>query len=69
MRAGGGDGLRIGAAAMLMLLWPLRCTIAYEVPATRTGYLALMRSVAEVFRTVPLVRWSALSQGLAALGV
>ena len=55
----------LAAAAMLMLLWPLRRTIADEVPATRTGYLALMRSVGEVFRTVPLVRWSALSQGLA----
>ncbi len=28
------------------------------------AYLALMRSVAEVFRTVPVVRWSALCQGL-----
>ena len=55
----------LAAVAMLLLLWPLRRTIADEVPATRTGYLALMRSVGEVFRTVPLVRWSALSQGLA----
>ena len=50
---------------MLLLLWPLRRTIAVEVPVRAAGYLALMRSVAEVFRTVPLVRWSALCQGLA----
>ena len=54
--------------------WPLwRCCFccaaaaddSVEVPVARTGYLALMRSVVKVFRTVPLVRWSALCQGLA----
>ena len=55
----------LAAVVMLLLLWPLRRTIAAEAPVTRTGYLTLMRSVAEVFRTVPVVRWSALCQGLA----
>ena len=55
----------LAAMAMLLLLWPLRRMIVVEAPVTRTGYLALMRSVVEVFRTVPLVRWSALCQGLA----
>ena len=55
----------LAAVAMLLLLWPLRRTIADEAPVARTGYVALMRSVAEVFRTVPVVRWSALCQGLA----
>jgi MFS family permease len=55
----------LAAVAMLALLWPLRRTIADEAPVARTGYVALMRSVAEVFRTVPVVRWSALCQGLA----
>ena len=50
----------LAAVAMLLLLWPLRRTIADEPPVSRTSYLALMRSVAEVFRTVPVVRWSAL---------
>jgi predicted MFS family arabinose efflux permease len=55
----------LAAVAMLLVLWPLRRTIADEPPISRTSYLALMRSVGEVFRTVPVVRWSALCQGLA----
>ena len=55
----------LAAAAMLLLLWPLRRTLAAEAPVTQAGYWALMRSVAHVFRTVPVVRWSALCQGLA----
>ena len=55
----------LAAVAMLLLLWPLRRMIVAEPPVARTGYLALMRSVAVVFRTVPVVRWSALCQGLA----
>jgi predicted MFS family arabinose efflux permease len=55
----------LAAAAMLLLLWPLRRTVADEALVTRTGYFASMRSVAKVFATVPVVRWSALCQGLA----
>ncbi|HEX4369183.1 MAG TPA: MFS transporter [Rhodopila sp.] len=55
----------LAAVAMLLLLWPLRRVLLAETPVARTGYLALMRSVALVFRTVPVVRWSALCQGLA----
>jgi predicted MFS family arabinose efflux permease len=55
----------LAAVAMLLLLWPLRRTIADEAALARSGHLSLMRSVAVVFRTVPLVRWSALCQGLA----
>jgi predicted MFS family arabinose efflux permease len=55
----------LAAVAMLFLLLPLRRTIPFEVPVAQAGYLALMRSVVKVFRTVPLVRWSALCQGLA----
>jgi predicted MFS family arabinose efflux permease len=55
----------LAAVATLLLLWPLRRTIAAEAPGARTGYLALMRSLVEVFRTVPVIRWSALCQGLA----
>jgi MFS family permease len=55
----------LAAAAMLLLLWPLRRVLVAEAPVARTGYWMLMRSLAEVFRTVPLVRWSALCQGLA----
>jgi predicted MFS family arabinose efflux permease len=55
----------LAAAAMLLLLLPLRRTIAAEAPVTQARYWALMRSVAHVFRTVPVVRWSALCQGLA----
>jgi MFS family permease len=55
----------LAAVAMLLLLWPLRRTVTAEAQVMRSGYWALMRSVAEVFRTVPVVRWSALCQGLA----
>jgi predicted MFS family arabinose efflux permease len=55
----------IAAAAMLLLLWPLRRALSAEAPATQMRYLMVMRSVSDVFRTVPLVRWSALCQGLA----
>ena len=55
----------LAAMAMLLLLWPLRRTIAVEAPAMHTGYWALIRSVVHVFRTVPVVRWSAMCQGLA----
>jgi predicted MFS family arabinose efflux permease len=55
----------LAAAAMLLLLWPLRRVIAAEAPVARTSYWMLMRGVAEAFRTVPVVRWSALCQGLA----
>ena len=55
----------LAAAAMLLLLLPLRRMLGAEASVARTGYLALMRSVMEVFRTVPVARWSALCQGLA----
>jgi predicted MFS family arabinose efflux permease len=55
----------LAAIAMLAMLIPLRRTIQ-DVPAsTRTSYGALMRSVLEVFLTVPAARWSALCQAAA----
>lgn len=65
LHAGWRSVYALAAMAMLLLLWPLRRMVADGAPATRSTYRALMRSVAEVFRTVPVVRWSALCQGLA----
>jgi predicted MFS family arabinose efflux permease len=54
----------LAAVAMLLLLVPLRRTVRPAPPSARVPYLALMRSLIEVFRTVPVVRWSALCQAL-----
>jgi predicted MFS family arabinose efflux permease len=55
----------MAAVVMLLTVVPLRCAIPRQPPAGRTSYRALMLSLIEVFLTVPLVRWSALCQGLA----
>lgn len=55
----------LAAVAMLLVLLALRRTVPAEPAATRAGYAALMRSVLDVVRTVPVARWSALCQGLA----
>lgn len=55
----------LAAAAMLLLLVPLRRIVDPTPPAQTAGYPMLMRSVIEVFRSVPVVRWSALCQALA----
>jgi predicted MFS family arabinose efflux permease len=55
----------MAGVAMLLLLIPLRWTVRPESPTARASYLALMRSLVEVFRTVPVVRWSALCQAFA----
>ncbi len=55
----------LAALAMLAMLIPLRHTV-HDVPAShRTSYRALMRSVLDVFMTVPAARWSALCQATA----
>ncbi len=55
----------LAAIAMMVLLVPLRRTVRSEPPVSSVRYPALMRSLAEVFRTVPVARWSALCQALA----
>jgi len=70
---GGAVGLHFGwrfvyamaAVAMLLTLAPLRRAVPAALPSVHTSYRGLMRSVIEVFLTVPLIRWSALCQGLA----
>jgi len=70
---GGAVGLHFGwrfvyamaAVAMLLTLAPLRRAVPAAPPNVRTSYWGLMRSLVEVFLTVPLIRWSALCQGLA----
>ena len=54
----------LAAVAMLLLLVPLRRTVRAAPPSATATYPALLRSLIEVFRTVPVVRWSALCQAL-----
>ncbi len=55
----------VAAIGMLGMLIPLRRTV-HDIPAaTRTSYRALMRSLLDVFLTVPAARWSALCQAAA----
>jgi predicted MFS family arabinose efflux permease len=54
----------LAAVAMLLLLVPLRRTVRPGPASATATYPALMRSLLEVFRTVPVVRWSALCQAL-----
>jgi predicted MFS family arabinose efflux permease len=54
----------LAAVAMLLLLVPLRRTVGPGPAGAAASYPALMRSLLEVFRTVPVVRWSALCQAL-----
>ncbi|MDO9712920.1 MFS transporter [Paracraurococcus lichenis] len=55
----------LAAAAMLLALVPLRRVVRPEPPRMPVRYPALMGSLLEVFRTVPLARWSALTQAFA----
>jgi predicted MFS family arabinose efflux permease len=55
----------LAALAMLAMLIPLRRTVQDVPTSSRTSYRALMRSLLDVFLTVPAARWSALCQAAA----
>jgi predicted MFS family arabinose efflux permease len=54
----------LAAILMILLLMPLRRRFDPAPMPNRTAYAALMRSLAQVFLSVGVVRWSALCQAL-----
>jgi predicted MFS family arabinose efflux permease len=54
----------LAAILMILLLIPLRRRLDPAPMPNRTAYAALMRSLAQVFLSVGVVRWSALCQAL-----
>jgi MFS family permease len=54
----------LAAILMILLLIPLRRQLDSGRMPNHVAYPALLRSLAQVFRTVPIVRWSALCQAL-----